>query len=798
MSVIVSRALPDVRDGLKPVHRRILFAMRELRNDFNKPYKKSARVVGDVIGKYHPHGDTAVYDTMVRMAQDFAMRYPLVDGQGNFGSVDGDSAAAMRYTEARMAKITQEFLQDIEKDTVEFVDNYDGSLQMPSVLPTKIPNLLVNGSSGIAVGMATNIPPHNLREVAKAIIALVDNPNISIDELISLMPGPDFPTGGFIHGTEGIKKAYRTGRGVIYMRARANIETAARGKKTSIVVTELPYMVNKAKMLERTADLVKDRKIEGISDIRDESDRDGLRVVFDLKRDAQPQVVLNQLYKYTQMQGSFGVNLLAIVNNRPEVLDLKRILRLFVEHRKEVILRRTAFDLRKAEARAHILEGLKIALDHIDRVITLIRGSETPAIAKEALMSELSLSKAQADAILEMRLQRLTGLERDKIDAEYRDLIKLIAELKGILASDEKVKDIIRQETETVAAAYGDERRTEIIAATTEIEMEDMIAEEEMVVTMTHSGYIKRSPISLYRAQLRGGRGKRGMDTKEEDFISNLFVASTHSYLLVFTSMGRLYWVKVHELPQGGRATKGKAIVNLLNLLPGDTVSTVLVVKEFTDDKEVFMATKKGTVKKTKLDAFSRPRSGGIKAINLAEDDYLVAVRLTDKQMEIFLATQNGQAIRFSEERVRSMGRTAAGVKGIDLTDGDAVVAMEAIAGTPTILTVTQNGYGKRTLLEEYPLRNRGGKGVITIKTTERNGLVVGALVVEDEDDIMMVSEQGNIIRTKVGGISVIGRNTQGVKLINLSPGEKLVALARLAEPEDDDKDQEENELLQS
>jgi DNA gyrase subunit A len=704
----------------------------------------------------------------------------------------------MRYTEARMAKITQEFLQDIEKDTVEFVDNYDGSLQMPSVLPTKIPNLLVNGSSGIAVGMATNIPPHNLREVAKAIIALVDNPNISIDELISLMPGPDFPTGGFIHGTEGIKKAYRTGRGVIYMRARANIETAARGKKTSIVVTELPYMVNKAKMLERTADLVKDRKIEGISDIRDESDRDGLRVVFDLKRDAQPQVVLNQLYKYTQMQGSFGVNLLAIVNNRPEVLDLKRILRLFVEHRKEVILRRTAFDLRKAEARAHILEGLKIALDHIDRVITLIRGSETPAIAKEALMSELSLSKAQADAILEMRLQRLTGLERDKIDAEYRDLIKLIAELKGILASDEKVKDIIRQETETVAAAYGDERRTEIIAATTEIEMEDMIAEEEMVVTMTHSGYIKRSPISLYRAQLRGGRGKRGMDTKEEDFISNLFVASTHSYLLVFTSMGRLYWVKVHELPQGGRATKGKAIVNLLNLLPGDTVSTVLVVKEFTDDKEVFMATKKGTVKKTKLDAFSRPRSGGIKAINLAEDDYLVAVRLTDKQMEIFLATQNGQAIRFSEERVRSMGRTAAGVKGIDLTDGDAVVAMEAIAGTPTILTVTQNGYGKRTLLEEYPLRNRGGKGVITIKTTERNGLVVGALVVEDEDDIMMVSEQGNIIRTKVGGISVIGRNTQGVKLINLSPGEKLVALARLAEPEDDDKDQEENELLQS
>ncbi|KIX14551.1 DNA gyrase subunit A [Dethiosulfatarculus sandiegensis] len=795
MSVIVSRALPDVRDGLKPVHRRILFAMRELRNDYNKPYKKSARVVGDVIGKYHPHGDSAVYDTMVRMAQDFAMRYPLVDGQGNFGSVDGDSAAAMRYTEARMAKITQEFLQDIEKETVEFVDNYDGSLQMPSVLPTKIPNLLINGSSGIAVGMATNIPPHNLGEVARAVVAVVDNPNISIDELLPLVPGPDFPTGGFIHGTEGIKKAYRTGRGIIQIRARANIETAARGKKTSIVVTELPYMVNKAKMLERTADLLKDRKIEGISDIRDESDRDGLRVVFDLKRDAQPQVVLNQLYKYTQMQGSFGVNLLAIVNNRPELLNLKRILSLFIEHRKEVILRRTTFDLRKAEARAHILEGLKIALDHIDRVIALIRGSETPAIAKDALIAELSLSKAQADAILEMRLQRLTGLERDKIDAEYRDLIKLIAELKSILASDEKVKSIIRQETMAVSDAYGDERRTEIIAASTEIEMEDMIAEEEMVVTMTHSGYIKRSPISLYRSQLRGGRGKRGMDTKEEDFVSSLFVASTHSYLLVFTAMGRLYWLKVHELPQGGRATKGKAIVNLLNLLPGDTVSTVLVVKEFSDDKEVFMATQKGTVKKTNLDAFSRPRSGGIIAINLAEDDYLVAVRLTDKEMEIFLATQNGQAIRFSEEKVRSMGRTAAGVKGIDLSGDDAVVAMEAIAGTPTILTVTQNGYGKRTMLEEYPLRNRGGKGVITIKTTERNGLVVGALVVEDEDEIMMVSEQGNIIRTKVGGISVIGRNTQGVKLINLSSGEKLVAVARLAESEENGKDQQDDEL---
>jgi len=782
MSVIIGRALPEVRDGLKPVHRRILFAMRELRNDYNKPYKKSARVVGDVIGKYHPHGEAAVYDALVRMAQDFSMRYLLVDGQGNFGSVDGDPPAAMRYTEVRMAKLAHQFLEDIDKETVEFVDNYDGSLQEPALLPTKVPNLLINGATGIAVGMATNIPPHNLREVARAVVALLDDPELGVDRLMDYIPGPDFPTGAFIFGRKGIREAYRTGRGTIHLRARANVEVAARGKKASIVVSELPYQVNKARLLERIADLVRNRKIEGITDIRDESDRDGLRIVLELKRDAQPQVILNQLFKYTQMQMSFGVNLLAIVNNRPQVLTLKEVLLHFIEHRREIVLRRTAFELRKAEARAHILEGLKIALDHLDRVIALIRAAKSPAEARAQLMEELSLSQAQANAILEMRLQRLTALERDKIVQEYKDIIKEIARLREILGSEEKVRAIIRQETLALAEEFGDPRRTEIVSHTGEIELEDMIAEEEMVVTLTHAGYIKRSPISLYRAQRRGGKGVRGMAPKDEDFVESLFVASTHSYLLVFTTRGKLHWLKVHELPQGGRATRGKAIVNLIHIAPGDHVATVLAVRQFDPGRQVVMATQKGMVKKTPLEAFSRPRAGGIIAINVAEDDHLVAARLTDGEMEIFLATRQGQAIRFRESDVRSMGRTAAGVKGIELAPGDRVVAMEAVAGAPSLLTVTENGYGKRTRIDEYPLQRRGGKGVITIQTSRRNGPVVGALLVDENDEVMLISDRGKIVRTRVGGISVIGRRTQGVRLIRLEPGERLVGVARLAE----------------
>ncbi|MBU4384387.1 MAG: DNA gyrase subunit A [Proteobacteria bacterium] len=791
MSVIIGRALPEVRDGLKPVHRRILFAMHDLKNYHNRAYKKSARVVGDVIGKYHPHGDSAVYDALVRMAQDFAMRYTLVDGQGNFGSVDGDSAAAMRYTEVRMAKLTGEFLGDIDKDTVEFVDNYDGSMLEPAVLPTRVPNLLVNGSSGIAVGMATNIPPHNLSEVVGAVVALIDDPDITIKELMKHVPGPDFPTRGFIYGRAGIKEAYETGRGVIYMRARASVETNARTKKNTIVVSELPYQVNKARLLERIADLVKDKKLEGISDIRDESDRDGMRMVLELKRDAIPQVVMNQLFKFTAMQSTFGINMLAIVNNRPEVLNLKQVMGHFIEHRREIIIRRTKFELAKAEARAHILEGLKIALDNLDQVIKMIRGSANPAEAKELLMSRLSLSDIQAQAILDMRLQRLTGLERDKILAEYREVIKEIARLKAILASEQLVRQIIRDETLELNRDFGDARRTEIVAKTSEIDLEDMIAEEDMVVTLSHTGYIKRTPASLYRSQHRGGKGKKGMGTKDEDFVEKLFVASTHHYLLIFTDTGRLFWLKVHELPQAGRASKGKAIVNLVNTEGGEKVTTVLAVKEFSEGRHVLMATSGGTVKKTDLMAFSRPRAGGIIAINLAEGDRLVAARLTDGDMEVFLATRQGKAIRFDEENVRSMGRTAAGVKGIELTDDDAVVAMEAVAGTPTVLTVTGHGFGKRTRLDEYPLQNRGGKGVITIKTSERNGEVVGAVVVDDDHEMMLISDQGKIIRMKVGGINVLGRNTQGVKLIGLEPSERLVALARLAEADDaDDADE--------
>lgn len=789
MSVIIGRALPDVRDGLKPVHRRILFAMRELGNYYNKSYKKSARVVGDVIGKYHPHGDSAVYDALVRMAQDFSMRNMLVDGQGNFGSVDGDAAAAMRYTEVRMSRFASEFLQDIEKNTVEFNDNYDGSLQEPLVLPTKVPNLLVNGSSGIAVGMATNIPPHNLGEIAKAVIALLDDPDITIDELMTHVPGPDFPTGAYIYGSSGIRSAYRTGKGIIRLRAKANVEIHPRRKKPFIIVSELPYQVNKARMIERVADLVKNKKIEGITDIRDESDRDGLRVVFELKRDSQPTVVLNQLFKYTQMQSTFGINLLAIVNNRPQVLNLREILEYFIDHRREIILRRTAFDLAKAEARAHILEGLRIALDNIDRVIALIRAAKDAASAKAKLIEELSLSPIQAQAILDMRLHRLTGLERDKILKEFKEIIKEIGRLRAIIGSDVLVRDIIRAETKEVAAAHTDPRRTEIVPQADDIELEDMIAEEEMAVTISHTGYIKRTPISLYRAQHRGGKGKKGMLTRAEDFVEQLFIASTHSYLLVFTDQGRLYWLKVHTIPQAGRAAKGKAIVNLLSLQPFENVTTVLAVREFVEGRQVIMATSQGVVKKTDLQAFSRPRAGGIIAINLHDDDRLISARLTDGDMEVFLATRRGQAIRFHESKVRSMGRTASGVRGIQVGEDDRVVAMEAVAGAPALLTVTENGFGKRTRIDEYPLRNRGGKGVITIKTTERNGMVVAALVVSDDDDVMLISDSGKIIRIRMNSISVIGRNTQGVTLFEMEKNERLVSVALLADPPDEPAD---------
>ena len=789
MSVIIGRALPEVRDGLKPVHRRILFAMHELKNDYNKAYKKSARVVGDVIGKYHPHGDSAVYDAIVRMAQDFAMRHVLVDGQGNFGSVDGDAPAAMRYTEVRMSKLAHAFLEDLDKETVDFTDNYDGSMQEPAVLPTKVPNLLINGSSGIAVGMATNIPPHNMAEVTRGLVALLDNPDITLDELMRHIPAPDFPTRGFIYGKQGIREAYEGGRGSLHIRARANIEIHPRTKKSAIIVTELPYQVNKARLLERIAELVKDKKLDGITDIRDESDRDGMRVVLEIRRDAQPQVVLNQLFKFTQMQTSFGINMLAIVNNRPEQLGLKQVLSLFIDHRREIILKRTVFDLKKAEARAHVLEGLKIALDNLDRTIAIIRGAQNPAEARSGLMGELNLTEIQANAILEMRLQRLTGLEQNKIVEEYHQVLAEIANLRSILGSEERVRQIIREETLELAQAYPEGRRTEIVSHLEEIDLEDIIAEEEMAVTLTHSGYIKRAPISLYRAQRRGGKGKIGMTTKEEDFVSNLFIASTHSYLLILTDRGRLYWLKVHELPQAGRATKGKAIVNLVNMQPDEEVASILPVREFMEGRYVVLATRRGIIKKMDLMNFARPRAGGIIAANIADDDRLVAGRLTDGQMDIFLATAQGKAIRFKEDQVRAMGRTAAGVKGIDVGGDDQVVSMEAVAGSPTLLSVVENGYGKRTQLSEYPLHNRGGKGVITMKTTERNGLVVGALVVDDADELMLISNLGKIIRTKVSGISVLGRNTQGVKLIDVAMSESLVAVARMAEPDEDDDD---------
>ena len=787
MSVIIRRALPDARDGLKPVHRRILYAMYDLGNEWNKGYKKSARVVGDVIGKYHPHGDSAVYDAIVRMAQEFSLRYPLIDGQGNFGSVDGDPAAAMRYTEIRMARIASELLADIDKETVGFSPNYDETLQEPRVLPARLPNLLLNGSSGIAVGMTTNIPPHNLNEIADATIALIERPSITVLELMQHVPGPDFPTAGFIHGKAAIREAYETGKGVLQVRARAQTEVDKRSGRTSIIVTEIPFQVNKARLLERIAELVNEKRMEGISDLRDESDRQGMRVVVELKRDAVPEIVLNQLYKMTPMQESFGVIMLAIVDNRPRLLSLKAMLQQFVSHRIEVVTRQTIFDLRKAEDRLHILEGLKIALENLDAVIQLIRKSPNPATAKVGLVSTFAFSEPQAQAILDMRLQRLTGLERDKIIEEYHEVEAVISRLRAILADEREVSTIIVEELRQLKETYGDLRRTEILEQVGDISIEDMIADEDMAVTISHEGYIKRNPVSLYRAQRRGGKGKIGTTTRDEDFVEHLFIASTHSYILFFTTVGKAYWIKVHEVPQAGRAARGKAIVNLLDLGPDEKISAFLPVREFRENHFVFFATKQGVVKKTDLMAYANPRPSGIIAIGLDTGDEVIGVRLTDGKQEVILTTRDGQSIRFREDEVRSMGRGAGGVKGITLEGDDGVVSLEILSPGASILTVAENGYGKRTDIAEYRVQARGGKGIITMKATDRTGRVIGVQQVTDDDNLMLVTSIGKIIRLRVADIRVIGRNTQGVRLIDIEESERVVSLARLAEQEDEE-----------
>lgn len=780
MSVIVQRALPDVRDGLKPVHRRILFGMNELGCPSSKPFKKSARIVGEVMGKYHPHGDSAIYDTMVRMVQDFSLRYPMIDGQGNFGSVDGDGAAAMRYTEARLDKRAEEVLDDIQKNTVDYVDNYDGSLREPSVLPSRLPNLLINGSSGIAVGMATNFPPHNLNEVCAGIQRLLGDPDTTIDQLMEHVKGPDFPTSAFIYGLQGIKDAYRTGRGRVVIRARAQIESG-KGNKDAIVVSEIPYQVNKTRLIEKIVDLVKDKKIVGISDIRDESDRDGMRLVIELKRDAVAKVVLNQLYKHTQMQTTFGVIMLALVKGQPRVLNLKQVMEEFISHRLEVIVRRTRFDLEKAEARAHILEGLKIALDNIDEVVALIRASRTPEEARLGLMERFGLSEIQARAILEMRLQRLTGLERDKLVQELKALRELIFDLKGILASEDRQRTIIKEELDDVVQRYGDARRTEIIPDEKEFTIEDMIAEEDVVVTISGDGFIKRQPVSAFRKQNRGGRGITGAGTKEEDAIEHLFIASTHHYMLFFTEMGHCYWLKVHEIPQAGRASKGRAIVNLLEKPKDDKIASVLNVKTFDPDRYIIMATERGVVKKTSLEAYSRPRRAGINAIEIREGDRLIACKLTDGSHEVLLGTDEGKAIRFPESDVRAMGRTASGVRGIQIDDKTKVVGMVVTAKQDAqILVICENGLGKRTSLEEYRVTKRGGKGIMTVKVTDRTGPMVALMEVGDEHDLMIITEQGVLIRQPISQVRLIGRATQGVKLIRLDEGDRIASIDKV------------------
>jgi DNA gyrase subunit A len=785
MSVIVGRALPDVRDGLKPVHRRVLYAMHDLKNDHNKPYKKSARIVGDVIGKYHPHGDQAVYDAAVRMVQDFSLRYPLVDGQGNFGSVDGDAPAAMRYTEIRMRKLAHEMLADIDKETVDFGPNYDDTLTEPLILPCRFPNLLVNGSSGIAVGMSTNIPPHNLGEIVDGIVALMKNPELTHQELAALVPGPDFPTAGLIQGIAGSRRAHATGRGSILMRARVTVEEHGKDRHR-LVATEIPYQVNKAELIGKIADLVRARKLEGISDIRDESDRDGMRIVIELKRGEVPTVILNKLYKHTRLQLSFGIILLSIVNGRPQILSLKEMMGHFVNHRREVVVRRTRYDLRKAEERAHILQGLKIALDNLDEVVALIRKSKSPPEAKEGLRLRFKLSDIQAQAILDMRLQRLTGLEREKIIQEFKDVMALIERLKEILASDALVDEIIVDELQEIRNNYADERRTEICPdEAEELETEDLIADEDMVITVSHRGYTKRSPLDTYRAQQRGGKGRIGMVLNDEDFVEQVFVASTHAYVLCFTNHGRVHWLKIYRIPEVGPAARGKAMVNLLALQPGDSVAAQLVVRDFDENQFVVMATKNGTVKRTPLSAFSRPRPSGIIALSIDEDDSLFSVRLATESDHVFLATRAGMSIRFPAAAVRPMGRTARGVRGITVGREDHVVEMETVAGEEgTILTVTEKGFGKRTTLPEYRPQGRGGKGLINLKVTGRNGPVVGVKRVDDDSEIMVISSKGKIIRMPVGGISMIGRSTQGVRVIDVGEDDKVVAVARLPRPE--------------
>ncbi|MEE9229778.1 MAG: DNA gyrase subunit A [Acidobacteriota bacterium] len=788
MSVIIGRALPDVRDGLKPVHRRVLYAMYDTSNHWDKPYRKCAKVVGEVLGKYHPHGDAAVYDTLVRMAQNFSLRYPLIDGQGNFGSIDGDPPAAMRYTETRIAKVAHEILADIDKETVDFIPNYDGSESEPVVLPTRLPNLLVNGSSGIAVGMATNIPPHNLGEVVDALILQIQNPGTTLEELMKVLPGPDFPTAAFLHGTDGIRQAYATGRGILQMRARTEIEAVPKKNREDIVISELPYQVNKARLVESIAALVNDRKIEGISDIRDESDRDGIRVVIELRRGEVAQVILNNLYAQTQMQETFGVIFLGIVNKQPRVFTLKEMLHHFIEHRKEVVVRRTQYELRQAEDRAHVLEGLKIALDKLDEVIALIRSAKAPAEAKEHLRLRFKLSNRQAQAILDMRLQRLTGLERDKILQEYAVTLKLIAELKQILRSEQEVLDIIVEELRHIREEYADKRRTEIIKEVQRFSIEDMIADEDMVITCSYNGYVKRSPLSAYRAQRRGGKGRIGMTTKGEDFVQHLFVASTHDYILVFTSRGRVHWLKVHELPQIGPTGKGRPIVNLLNLTENEKIAALLAVRDFDPGRFVIMATKRGIIKKTELSAYSNLRSGGIIALSLDEGDDVLSVKLTDGSQEIFLASCDGKSIRFPETDVRPMGRTARGVRGMMLRKKDKLVMMEVLGREVSgdILTVCGKGFGKRTPLEDYRVQSRGGKGIINIRVTAKNGPAVGVGQVNDGDEVMIVTQAGKIIRAKLDGVSRIGRATQGVRLIQLDEGDTVISVVRLAERDDE------------
>jgi DNA gyrase subunit A len=819
MSVIIGRALPDVRDGLKPVHRRCLYGMWEQGNLHNKPYRKSARIVGDVLGKYHPHGESAVYDSVVRMAQEFSLRYPLVDGQGNFGSIDGDNAAAMRYTEVRLTRLSAELLgEDIDKETVDWTPNYDGSLVEPMVLPARFPNLLVNGSTGIAVGMATNIPPHNLGEVVDATIELIKHPDATLGQLMRKLPGPDFPTAAFIHGAQGIKDAYRTGRGTVQVRARAVVEKAARGDKESIVVTEIPYQVNKAKLIERIAELVNEKKIDGVADLRDESNREGMRVVVELKRGENAQVVLNKLYALTPMQSSFGIIFLAIVENQPRVLPLHELLRHFIDHRKTVVIRRTQFDLKKAEERAHLLRGLALALANLDLVIKIIRASKDPQEAKKRLMAEVSMGRAalekfigmelsdeggrgrasqtlklddvQAQAILDMRLHRLTGLEREKIVAEFKEVLALIAKLREILGSEKLVLEIIVEELSAIKKTFGDERRTEIVAEASEIDIEDLIVEEDMVITVSRGGYIKRSPLSLYRAQRRGGKGRIGATTKEEDLVEHLFVASTHAYVLAFTSRGRMHWIKVYDLPQLGPATRGKAIVNLLSLSPNERMVAMAATKDFPEDRYLIFATKKGVVKKTALSAYSNVRSGGIIAINLEEGDSLLSVRITGGEDQIFIGTRQGMGIRFSEKDVRPMGRDTTGVIGVSLKkNNDEVIEMDVVDEKAHLLSVTEYGYGKRSEVEEYRFQGRGGSGVINVKVTEKNGPVAGIKSVVDADQLLLITQRGQLIRIKVKDIRETGRAAQGVRVIQLEEGDRVVGVAKLAEPDESEEE---------